>query len=285
MPKKLNAFPYYGGKFYLLNWILPRLPECRHYVEPFGGGANILLNRDPSHVETYNDLDIDVVNFFRVLRTDPNNLIQQIIMTPHSRLEFARALSPERSDSMLERARKFYVRAKQSRYGSKRMMHASSWGVVSKTGTSKANKDIEGKMARLANIARRMLKVQIEDIDALKLIKRCDTPDTLFYCDPPYAHEARACPNEYIHEMSDEQHIELSELLQSVKGKVALSGYDCELYEKLYTEPKWQKHTYEIRLWASSDAGKKRTECLWTNYKVERGALSPDSNVKKNEDR
>jgi len=52
--RKLIAFGWYGGKFSHLDWLLPLLPECHHYCEPFAGSAAVLLNRDPSPVEAYN---------------------------------------------------------------------------------------------------------------------------------------------------------------------------------------------------------------------------------------
>lgn len=91
---KRISFGWYGGKFSHLNWLLPLLPPCHHYCEPFGGSAAVLLNRAPSPIETYNDLDSEVVNFFRVLRDQKEALIQTIGLTPFSRQEFLLALSP-----------------------------------------------------------------------------------------------------------------------------------------------------------------------------------------------
>lgn len=90
---KVIAFGWYGGKFSHLDWLLPLLPKTTHYCEPFGGSAAVLLNREPSPVETYNDLDGDVVNFFRVLRDDHEALIEAIGLTPFSREEFRIATS------------------------------------------------------------------------------------------------------------------------------------------------------------------------------------------------
>src|SRR5437660_9239549 len=85
---KLIAFGWYGGKFSHLQWLLPLLPPAHHYCEPFGGSAAVLLNRAPSPVETYNDLDGEVVNFFRVLRDDAERVMRAIALTPFSREEF-----------------------------------------------------------------------------------------------------------------------------------------------------------------------------------------------------
>src|ERR1700680_3894020 len=91
--RKLILFGWYGGKFSHLGWLLPLLPECYHYCEPFAGSAAVLLNREPSPVETYNDVDGEVVNFFKVLRDEREALIQAIAFTPFSREEFAIAVT------------------------------------------------------------------------------------------------------------------------------------------------------------------------------------------------
>jgi len=110
---KLIAFGWYGGKYSHLNWLSPLLPQTTHYCEPFGGSAAVLLNREPSPIETYNDIDSEVVNFFRVLREEQEALIQAIGLTPFSREEFELAISPPAQGiSDLERARRFFVRAR-----------------------------------------------------------------------------------------------------------------------------------------------------------------------------
>ena len=115
--KKLIPFGWYGGKFSHLDWLLPLLPDCHHYCEPFAGSGAVLLNRGPSPVETFNDLDGEVVNFFRVLRGEKERLIEAIGLTPFAREEFALACEISPDLSGLERARRFYVRARQVRTG------------------------------------------------------------------------------------------------------------------------------------------------------------------------
>jgi DNA adenine methylase len=125
---KLIAFGWYGGKFSHLNWLLPLLPQTTHYCEPFGGSAAVLLNREPSPIETYNDIDSEVVNFFRVLREQQEALIQAIGLTPFSREEFELAISqPVQDISDLERARRFFVRARQVRSGLAQTASSGRW--------------------------------------------------------------------------------------------------------------------------------------------------------------
>jgi DNA adenine methylase len=116
---KILAIRWYGGKFSHLDWLLPLLPKCQHFCEPFGGSAAVLLNRDPSPVETYNDIDGDLVNFFKVLRDKPDELIEKLVFTPFSREEFRKAYELRGRTDLpeVERARLFFVRAEQVRIG------------------------------------------------------------------------------------------------------------------------------------------------------------------------
>src|SRR3990170_3736536 len=116
--KKLIAFGWYGGKFSHLGWLLPLLPECHHYCEPFAGSAAVLINREPSPIETYNDIDGEIVNFFAVLRDKKDELVEAIGLTPFSREEFFVAVTTNGGQiSDVERARRFFVRARQVRTG------------------------------------------------------------------------------------------------------------------------------------------------------------------------
>lgn len=126
--RKFIAFGWYGGKFSHLDWLLPLLPECHHYCEPFAGSAAVLLNRDPSPVETYNDIDGELVNFFRVLRAQKENLTEAIGLTPFSREELYIAVNTNGEPlSELERARRFFVRARQARTGLAQTASLGRW--------------------------------------------------------------------------------------------------------------------------------------------------------------
>ena len=273
---KVIAFGWYGGKYSHLDWLLPLLPQARHYCEPFGGSAAVLLNRYPSDVETYNDVDGEVVNFFRVLREQKDALIEAIGLTPFSREEFRLAIAePEVEITELERARRFFVRARQVRTGLAQTASEGRWAnclLTSRAGMAGAVSRWLGSVEGLSEIVQRLLRVQIENDDALAVIQRYDSPDTLFYCDPPYIHDARTDANAYAYEMTDMQHIDLAALLHKVQGRVALSGYPCPLMDELYGD--WQRlesptkksHSTNTR----ADAQKQdRTEYLWINYPLD----------------
>jgi len=265
--KKLIAFGWYGGKFSHLKWLLPLLPKSHNYCEPFGGSAAVLLNREPSPVETYNDVDGEVSNFFRVLRDQNEELVRIIGLTPFSREEFAKALEIDPEISSVERARRFYVRARQVRTGLAQSATLGRWANcidTSRAGMAGAVSRWLGAVEDLPEIALRLLRVQIENRPAIEAIKLYDSPNTLFYCDPPYVHETRGDNKAYAFEMTDDEHRELAQTLNSVKGKVAISGYDCDLMNELYPSRKWRKNVGEKRTIHSTKD--KRTEILWTNY-------------------
>ncbi|MBW2021232.1 MAG: DNA adenine methylase [Deltaproteobacteria bacterium] len=264
--RRLIAFGWYGGKFSHLGWLLPLLPKMTHYCEPFGGSAAVLINREPSPVETYNDIDGEVVNFFRVLREQKDALIEAIGLTPFSREEFEKAISESVNGlSSLERARRFYIRARQVRTGLAQTASNGRWAhcrLTSRAGMAGAVSRWLGAVEALPEIAQRLLRVQIENDLAINVIKRYDSKETLFYCDPPYPHESRGDSKAYQYEMTDKDHIKLAEVLRNAKGKVALSGYHCDLLDELYGN--W--HVHEASPKKVHSVKTERTEVLWTNY-------------------
>lgn len=267
--KKLIAFGWYGGKYSHLNWLLPLLPESHHYCDPFAGSAAVLLNREPSPVETYNDIDSDVANFFRVLRDHKDELIYKIGMTPFSREEFKKSIEimGDNSIDKIERARLFFVRARQVRTGLAQTATNGRWANCLKTSRASMAGAVSrwlGSIKGLEYIASRLLRVQIESDDTLYVIDRYDSDKTLFYCDPPYPHESRGDTNSYEFEMSDKDHEELANSLHSVDGKVAISGYYCDLMEDLYGD--WNVHFAETK--KAQSIKKDRTEVLWKNYNI-----------------
>jgi DNA adenine methylase len=268
--EKMIAFGYYGGKFSHLDFILPLLPESyAHYCEPFGGSAAVLINRRPVPVETYNDLDSEVTNFFTQLRTDGEALIRQIALTPFSREELVLANAGEAGLSDLERARRFFVRARQTRTGLAQTSSEGRWAhcvLTSRAGMAGAVSRWLGSVEGLAEIVQRLQRVQIENAPAIEVIRRYDSRGTLFYCDPPYPPESRGDAKAYGHEMSDSEHEELARELHKVEGAVALSGYRCDLMDELYAD--WSRIDAPAQLCNSSKGT--RIESLWLNYALPR---------------
>lgn len=269
MARKKIAFGWYGGKYSHLDWLLPLLPQTTHFCEPFGGSAAVLINREPSPLETYNDLEGEVVNFFCVLREQKDALVEAIGLTPFSREEFERAISePTEGLQDLERARRFYILARQVRTGLAQKASSGRWAhcrLTSRAGMAGAVSRWLGAVEALPEIAQRLLRVQIEHDDAIRVIRRYDSEETLFYCDPPYPHGSRGDNNAYLHEMTDNDHRRLAEVLHSVEGKVALSSYHCDLMDEMYGD--WQYVEGPEKLVHSVKS--LRQEVLWVNYDPE----------------
>lgn len=272
--KKLIAFGWYGGKFSHLPWLLPLLPtaEITTYCEAFGGSAAVLLNRDPAPVETYNDIDGEVVNFFRVLREETDALVKAISLTPFSREEYALACAAPPEDDDVERARRFYIRARQTRTGLAQVASVGRWANcigTSRAGMSGVVSRWIGGADKLEAIANRLAGVQIENRPALDVMRIYDTPRTLHYLDPPYLHETRKDAKAYGFEMDTEAHRRLAAAANAAEGLVALSGYDHEFVRDNFPAPRWKMLPAPAKTIHSSKA--KRTEILWINYDPETG--------------
>ena len=260
---------WHGGKHYLAQRIIARIPPHRVYVEPYGGGASVLLNKKPSEVEVYNDLDGRLVNLFKVLRNQGQGsaLRSRLTLTPYAEAEFdeARSGSHEgnRTDTPddVELAREFYVRCRQSLGG-----RGEAWSYTLTRCRRGMADVVSGYLSaideEMPRIIERLRQVQITNRLALDVIHRWDSVDTAFYCDPPYPSEARSTPAVYACEMTEQDHRDLSLLLRSVKGHVLLSGYDCPLYDELYAG--WPCERFELPNNAAGGAAKRRmVECLW----------------------
>lgn len=260
---------YHGGKWRIAPRIIAHFPPHRVYVEPFGGGASVLLRKPRSYAEVYNDLDGEIVNLFRVARDCPEQLVRAVTFTPFAREEFNLAF--ESAEDPVERARRTLLRSFAGFGGNLTRPNRDSTpqrtGFRCYTGLGRRgnvySREWADFPARLRAIMERIRGVFIEQRDACVLIERHDSRDTLFYVDPPYPHSTRsaACGGThrgYRFEMNDDQHRELAAALYRVKGHVVISGYACDLYDReLY--PHWQR----VAFLARADGGRQRTEVLW----------------------
>ena len=264
--KRMIAFGWYGGKFSHLKFLTPLFPDdATHFCDVYGGSAAVLLNVAPYPVETYNDLDSELVIFFRTLRNQQNKLIKAISLTPFSREELANACQPARNLSDLERARRFYVRARQTRTGLAQTSSEGRWAhcvLTSRAGMSGAVSRWLGSVEGLSEIAQRLQRVQIENAPALDVIARYDTKKTLFYVDPPYVHDARGDASAYGFEMTNADHEELAKLLGGIRGRAVVSGYRTDLYDRLFKG--WRRVDAPERLCHS--VRKPRQESAWLNF-------------------
>lgn len=248
---------YHGGKWLLADWIISHMPPHRIYVEPFGGAASVLLQKPRSYAEVYNDLCGEVVNLFRVVRDQGEQLRQMLELTPFSRDDYRE--SYEVSPDPIEQARRTVTRSFMG-FGSNainRKVQSGFRANTTRSGTTPAG-DWRGFPDCLPAIIERLRGVVIENRPAIQVIETHDSPETLHYIDPPYVAETRDKGSDYLFEMDDDQHRELAAVLHQVKGAVIVSGYACDLYDQdLYAG--WHRVSRQTM----ADGARLRTEVLW----------------------
>jgi len=243
-----SPFLYFGGKGNMLAKLLPLLPPHKVYVEPFCGAASLFFAKSPSPVEVLNDLNEDVVNVFRVLQDKETHeeLRFRLMYTPYARAEFVRAIEMLKQKDLtpVERAWAFMVRQNMGFSGNIRASGGTwSRAFISKQGPADTCNRWLMRLSMLDAWRWRLMMVQIDCRDALEVIRYWDSPDTLFYVDPPYVNETRKSLNVYTHEMTAEQHKELVRLLLGIKGKAVVSGYEHPLYSP-FGQAGWKVHKF-----------------------------------------
>ena len=267
--KVLRApFGYPGGKSRSLGAILPKLPKRSCYVEPFGGSAAVLLARTPSRLEIFNDRYGGVVAFYRCIRDEQkmNKLCDRLHLAVHSREEFVWAKATWQNEGLddVERAARWYYMV-QSSFGSL----GRNWGRGTKAGSAIAGK-IRNKLKAFPAVHDRFRKVQVENQDWEACMRDYDSPETVFYLDPPYVDVNRGT---YKHEMTRSQHRHMLEVIFTMKGFVALSGYDNTLYDSANWDEKFNWKAYQsIKSLAYADGNyKEHLEGLETRDRVMEG--------------
>jgi len=254
---------WHGGKSYLANAIIQHFPEHRIYLEPFGGGASVLLNKPPVDVETYNDIDQRITRLFRILRDRGDEFVRRVRFVPYSQVEFEAAATYPSDADELTKAICDFTRWRQSFGG-----QGESWSYTTTRARGGMAGDVNAwwtAIEGLPRIIERLRRVQIICQSAFDAIPKFDHADALVYCDPPYLHATRRSPNVYHREMTDDDHVRLADLLHRCESKVLLSGYPSDLYDELYSD--WRRVDFDIANHAAGGRKKKRqTECLWFNH-------------------
>lgn len=255
--KSLLHYP--GSKKRIASWIIENMPDHHSYLDPYFGGGGMFFEKPPSRIETINDLDGDVVNFFRVIQNPESRqeLQDWLTYTPYSRQVYDESFTKE-PQSPVEQAGYFAVRSMQShgfrlteKCGWKKDVHCRE--------AAYAVRNWNRLPESLAEMAIRLKDVQIENKPALELIRAFNHENVLIYLDPPYVLSTRT-RKQYCFEMSDQDHEELLKTVISSRAKVMLSGYDCELYENYLKG--WRK----IQIPARAQNSLPRVETLWMNF-------------------
>ena len=256
----MNALLNYpGAKWGMAAEIVQLMPPHRSYLEPFFGSGAVLFNKPPSAIETVNDIDGDIVNFFTVLREQPEELARMISLTPYARDVFDGA-HENRGAEPLDRAWRFAIRSKMGHgfktyqktgfkidvYARERSYCVGCWKMLP---------------ASIIEAAQRLKGVQIENRPALDVIRKFNYDNVLIYADPPYLLDTRG-GKQYRHEMTEQDHVDLLAALLRHKGPAILSGYPSDLYDREL------KNWHRITRKSYNQNSDPRTEVLWCNFEV-----------------
>lgn len=248
---------YLGGKNRLAPWIIRHFPVHTCYVEPYGGSLGVLLNKAPAPVEICNDKDGEIVNLFRVLRSeDAGRLIEAVMLTPYSRDELNDSAP---AGDAVERARRLLVRSWMG-IASDSYRSGRSGLRVSRNRVPSSASDWDRLPETLRLATQRLKHVHVENRDALDIMQAHDGHGTLIYADPTYLFSTRTRTGRYAYEMTEDDHRRLLNVLLTLQGKVVLSGYDNELYNSALQG--WHKDSIKT----ISNMASPRLECLWLNY-------------------
>lgn len=262
---KKIAINYFGGKFTWVDYLYSYFPDHIHFIDVFCGSMAVTLNKPYSEIDTANDINSEVVNFFRVLRESPDELLRQLKMTPVSREEYNNCWYSDSVNDPLEKARRFYVRARQSFFGLGIQRKNKGWHMVKTISRSNFGETVSkwhNGIEKLIPVIDKLTHIQIENDGFRNLIPKMDFPGAFFYCDPPYPLEARASKNDYCFDFEDQDHRDLAKILHGINGKAMISSYNCRLMQELYSDwyfVKFPKKKNNIR---SGDV----EECIWMNY-------------------
>jgi len=266
--KTLIKYP--GSKWRIADWIISFLPSCKTYLEPFFGSGAVFFKKPRSRIETINDLDGNVVNFFSWVRDDPERLARQLYAIPYARDVYEQAHSENfhgKEAGSLQKAVNFCIRLNMG-HGYRTTGDKVGWkSDIHGRERAYAAMDWASLPERIIEAAERLRGVQIENQDAVKLMKRYNFPDVLIYLDPPYMPGTRNQRPQYAFEMDTaEEHEELLQAALMHSGPVVISGYDSDLYNNILRD--WHKVTTV----SNTHLNVRKTECLWMNFEPAKGS-------------
>lgn len=248
---------YFGGKVRMAHKIIGLFPAHDAYIEPYAGGAAVLLAKPRCKLEVYNDINSDMAHLFRILRDQREDLAEAVALTLFSREDHELSYQP--TDDPIERARRLLIRSHFG-FGSNGIHKPTGFRAAGLRAGSLPVHNWAALPEAIQRTAERMRGVVIENRPAVQVMHSHDSPTALFYVDPPYLHETRDRTSRYSHEMTEADHVEMLAGLRALKGRVVLSGYASALYDDALTG--WRR----IELRALADQARERTEVLWLNY-------------------
>lgn len=251
---------YYGGKQNMLPHLLPLVPPHETYVEPFAGGAALFWAKEPSKMEVLNDINGNIANFYRIIKTRFEELRELIETTLHDEYTHRQAKAiyrdPESADE-LTRAWALWVSANMS-FGHE-VGGSFQWSRNKRDRWTPPVKTAN-KRAKFKQYAYRLEKVLIFNRDVLEVIDKLDDEHVFFYLDPPYVNANQGHYKGY----TQEDFSALIDRLTTLKGKFLLSSYENDYLEQITSLQGWEHKKLEMRCGVA--LGKKKTEVLTWNY-------------------
>jgi DNA adenine methylase len=269
MKKLMAPIKYFGGKNLCFNEILKHFPKdgtYTTYMEPFAGSYGVGLKiENPPPIEIYNDLDKNVYSLYKVLSNPElfKQFKERCDFAPYNedlRKEFKGLLKTDNL-SLIDRAFYFFYVNRTSHNG----IGGFSKNTYIRRNMSKSVSDFLSSIDRLPEIHNRLSKVIVTNSDGIELIKKYDDPKVMIYCDVPYEQSTRGSAR-YNVDMDRQGHIDFLDAVIESKSKILISGYDCDLYDKL-TENGFEKIQFEVKTITGNFTPKVKIETLWRNYK------------------
>jgi DNA adenine methylase len=250
---------YFGGKWNAAPWILSQFPDHGIFVEVFGGAASLMLRKPPARNDVLNDLDDEIYNLYWVMRNQFKALERKLQFTPFARKEFE--LAYQHSRSPVERARRTIIKSYFG-VGDSTFFEGNGFRWSKKVNTS-VPRAWANWVDQVHEIHERLRTVQIENMDWRKVLERFDSPETLFYLDPPYIHDTRSHKRGYRLEFTDENHKDLLDGLQDIQGMAIVSCYAHPIYDELRFRG-WQSKTEKF----NTLNGKMKSETIFINQRA-----------------
>jgi len=259
------TFGYYGSKLRIASNIVSLLPPHNAWVEAFCGSCAVTLAKPPAPIEIINDIDNQVINLFKQLRDNQDELCRLVALTPYALSEYLIARKHQEC-TPLEKARQFLVATMMAVNGAN---GGSGSGFSFSQSYCRGGK--EARVSRWYNLPERIVpvverlrSVRIENRDARELLEMFDKrPATLIYLDPPYNIERT---QRYSLDIDEQYHIELLTKCLTTKAMVLISGYENQLYNSILTNEKgWEKRAISAITKDTSGKEHNRTEILWSN--------------------
>jgi DNA adenine methylase len=262
---------YFGGKGTMFKNIIEYFPKTGSYdtyIEPFSGSFTIGIKKTITPVEIYNDLEKNVYSLYKVISDKVlfEQFKQKCDLTYYCadiRKEYKELLkNPELS--ILDRAFYFFYVNRTSRNG----IGGLSVNTIIRRNMSKSVSDFLSAIDRLPELHQRLSNLIVLNEDGFELIKKYDRENVMFFCDPPYEQSTRTSSTRYKFDLNREGHIFfLDTVINIKKAKILISGYDCELYNKL-TDNNFKKQQFIVNTVDGNRVPKTKIETVWYNYTI-----------------